>query len=157
MSGHDVNETRGAIAEATDAVLATLSARLDALVASWQLAIDAKRKAPIQMSDDVAIRTPSEVLTELERELADLDRRCAEQRQAVDSESSEAEEWERRAMEALRNNREDVARQALVELATHTNTAAQLESTMTELEAVRDSYRNAVAAVKATTSSSPTT
>ena len=157
MSGHDVNETRGAIAEATDAVLATLSARLDALVASWQLAIDAKRKAPIHLSDDIVIRTPSEVLTELERELADLERRCAEQREAVDTESREAGEWEKRGMEALRNNRDDAARQALVEFATHSNIAAQLESTATELEAVRDSYRNAVAAVKVTTSGSPTT
>ena len=156
MPEHDANETRGAIVEATDAMLATLSARLDALLASWQLAIAAKRKAPLATSGDVPIRSPSEVLTELERELADLERRCTEQRQAADAESDEAEEWEKRAMEAVRHSRDDAARQALNQVSTHSNAAAQLESTTTELEAVRDSYRNAVTAVRATTSASTT-
>jgi hypothetical protein len=156
MPGHDVNETTGAIAEATDAVLATLSARLDALLASWQLAIAARRKAPLATTDDVPIRSPSEVLRELERELAGLERRCAEQWQAAEAESNEAEEWEKRAMEAVRNNRDDIARQALTRLYEHSNAAAQLESTATELEAVRDSYRNAVTAVRATTAAGET-
>lgn len=155
MLGHDVNETRGAFVEANEAVLATLSARLDALLASWQLAIAAKRKTPIAATN-VPARTASEVLAELERELANLERRCIEERQAADAEARLAADWERRAMEAVRNGADDIAKQALVRLADHTNIAAHIESTATELDAVRDSYRNAVIAVRATTSGTVT-
>lgn len=149
MSEPQVNETPGVIVDATDAMIATLSARLDALLASWQVAIDAKRKEPVTI-ENAPIRSPAEVLTELERDLARLESRCADQREAADNEAREAADWERRAMEALRDGRDDLARNALVQQSTHSNAAAQLDATAGELEAVRDSYRNAVTAVRAT-------
>ncbi|HKW45828.1 MAG TPA: hypothetical protein VJN70_00225 [Gemmatimonadaceae bacterium] len=150
MPGRDVNETRGAIAEATDAVLATLSARLDALVASWQLAIDSKRKAPV---GNDKVRSPMEVLAELESELANLERRCADQRGASDVEAEAAREWERRAMFAVQDGRDDVARDALNQLRNHMDAATRLATEASELEVLRDSYRNAVKAVRMTNAS----
>ena len=144
------HETHGVIAEASDALVATLSARLDALLASWQLAMDAKRKEPVTVGN-APPRPPAEVLAELERELADLERRCAEQRQAAGNESEQAADWERRAMSAVQNGRDDLAREALNHHHNHLDAATQLAAEVTELEAVRDSYRNAVTAVRATT------
>ncbi|HEY2378093.1 MAG TPA: hypothetical protein VGH98_19110 [Gemmatimonadaceae bacterium] len=140
-------ETRGAIVDGTDAVVATLSARLDALLASWQLAIDSKRKAPVGTDK---VRTPTEVLAELERDLADLERRCADQRQASEVETQAAGDWERRAMSAVQDGRDDVAREALNQLRNHLDTAKQLATEASELEVLRDSYRNAVKAVRVT-------
>lgn len=141
------DETHGVIAEATDAVVATLSARLDALVASWQLAIDSKRKTPVG-SDKV--RSPAEVLAELERELADLERHCAERREASEAETQLAAEWERRAMSAVRDGHDDLAHEALNRLSNHLDVAKQLATEASEFEVLRDSYRNAVKAVRAT-------
>lgn len=149
MSESQVNETPGVIVDATDAMIATLSTRLDALLASWQHAIDAKREDLVPI-ENAAIRTPAEVLTELERDLARIESRCADQRDAADNEARQAADWERRAMEAVRNGRDDLARDALAKHSTHGNSAAQLDATARELEAVRDSYRNAVSAVRAT-------
>jgi hypothetical protein len=150
---HDVHNTSGAIAEATDAVIATLSARLDALVASWQLAIDSKRKAPVG-SDKV--RSPAEVLAELERELADLEQRCTDQRQASEDATQVAGDWERRAMSAVKNGRDDLAREALNQFRNHLDAAKQLATEASELEVLRDSYRNAVKAVRVTSADSKT-
>lgn len=146
MSEHDVHRTSG-VADATDAVVSTLSARLDALVASWQLAIDSRRKAPVG-SDKV--RPPSEVLAELESELAKLEHRCVDMRQASADETQLASDWERRAMSAVRDGRDDMARQALNQLRNHLDAAKQLADEASELEVLRDSYRNAVKAVRLT-------
>ena len=147
MSEHDVHRTSGVIAEATDAVVSTLSARLDALVASWQLAIDAKRKAPVGTDK---VRSPAEVLAELERELTDLEHRCVDMRRASEDETQLAGDWERRAMSAVQDGRDDVARQALNQLRNHLDAATQLATEASELEVLRDSYRNAVKAVRLT-------
>jgi len=143
------------VSEARDALVAAYAARLDALLASWQLAIDAKRKAPIT-AGNAPPRTAPEVLAELEHELADLERHCIEQRQSAESEDQQAKNWEQRAMMALRDGREDLAREALARQQDHLTTATEQEAEAIELEAVRDSYRNAVTAVKATTGSPAT-
>ena len=156
MPKHDLSETGGAIAYATDAVVAALAARLDALVASWQLAIDARRRAPLA-DEGMTIRPAADVLAELERQLDDLDRRCGKQREAADSQSREAEDWERRAMTAVREGRDDLATQALNNVGNHRDAATQLTAEAAELEALRESYRNAIAAIRSTTSATPTT
>ena len=147
MSEHNVSVTSGVIADATDAVVAALSARLDALLASWQLAIDSKRKAPVGGDK---VRSPAEVLAELEGELADLERRYAEQRDASEAETQLAGDWERRAMSAVRDGHDDLAREALNRLSNHLDAAKQLATEASEFEVLRDSYRNAVKAVRAT-------
>jgi hypothetical protein len=154
MSEHDVSHTRGAIVDATDAVVAALSARLDALLASWQLAIDAKRNAPVR--NDSVPKAPPEVLAELEHELAELERRCTGKRQASEVETEVAGEWERRAMSAVQDNRDDVAREALNQLRNHLDAARQLADEASELEVLRDSYRNAVKAVRVTSTGAAT-
>jgi phage shock protein A len=90
------------------------------------------------------------VLAELERDLADLERRCADQRQASEVETQAAGDWERRAMSAVQDGRDDVAREALNQLRNHLDTAKQLATEASELEVLRDSYRNAVKAVRVT-------
>lgn len=41
-------EQTGILAEAADAIVATLAARLDVLLASWQRAVEAEGKAPLR-------------------------------------------------------------------------------------------------------------
>ena len=137
----------GAPAEAIDAIVATLSTRLDTLLASWQLGINAQRKAPIDAGKGTP-RSARELLPELERELADLEAKCAELWQEAEHEARQASDWEQRAMMALQEGREDLARQALARQADHAAAAAVQEAEEQALEAVRDSYRNAVMAVK---------
>jgi len=136
-------------AEAADAIVATLSARLDALLASWQRAVQAEGKATPK-TDNVKPRPPADVLTDLQREINDLDLHIEKLRHEVDTEFQSAREWEQRATMALRDSREDIAKQALQKQQQHANAAASQESEAIELEAVRDAYRNAVAAVQAT-------
>ena len=137
----------GAPAQAIDAIVATLSTRLDTLLASWQLGINAQRKAPIDAAKGTP-RSARELLPELERELANLEAKCAEFRQEAQDEARQASDWEQRAMMALRDQREDLARQAIVRQQDHAAAAAVQEAEVQALEAVRDSYLNAVTAVK---------
>ena len=138
----------GVAAEATDAIVATLSARLDALLASWQRTIQSEAKAAPK-TENVKPRPAADVLTDLQRQINDLDLRIDTLRREVDIENQQAQDWEQRAMIALRDNREDVAKQALHEQQLHANAAASQESEVIELEAVRGAYRSAVAAVQA--------
>ena len=141
-------ERTGVAAEATDAIVATLSARLDALLASWQRAVQAEAK-PTPKTENVKPRPAADVLTDLQREINDLDLRIDTLRGEVDTENQQAENWEQRAMIALRDNREDLAKQALHEQQLHANAAASAESEVIELEAVRGAYQSAVTAVQA--------
>jgi membrane protein involved in colicin uptake len=138
----------GVVADAADAIVATLSARLDALLASWQLAIQAQRKAAPN-TENVKPRSAADVLTDLQRELDDLELHVADLRREVDTEHQSASNWEQRAMIAVRDKREDMAKQALDQQQHHMNAATVQESEAIELEAVRDAYRNAVEAVQA--------
>jgi chromosome segregation ATPase len=137
----------GAPAEAIDAIVATLSTRLDTLLALWQLGVDAQRKAPIDRGKGTP-RSARELLPELERELADLEAKCAELRQEAEDEARQASDWEQRAMMALQDAREDLARQALARLQDHFAAGSVQEAEVQALESVRDSYRNAVTAVR---------
>jgi len=148
VNERDRLERSGVAADAADAIVATLSARLDALLASWQRAVQTEVKAAPK-TDNVKPRSAADVLTDLQRELNDLDLHIAELRREVDTEHQQAGNWEQRAMIALRDNREDMAKQALHKQQHHANAAASQESEVIELEAVRDAYRNAVAAVQA--------
>jgi phage shock protein A len=93
---------------------------------------------------------PAVVLATLERELSDLERQCAEHRQTADAETREATEWERRAMAAIREGRDVVARQALTRLTEYVTAAAAASDEAAALEGVCEAYRNALAAVRAT-------
>lgn len=148
MKEPDRLERTGVVADATDAIIATLSARLDALLASWQRAIQAEAKAAPK-TDNVTPRPAADVLTDLQRQLNDLDLRIDTLRRDVDTENQQARDWEQRAMIALRDSREDLAKQALHEQQLHSNAAASQESEVIELEAVRGAYQSAVAAVQA--------
>jgi len=139
----------GAAAGATDALVAALSARLDALVASWELALRARAAAP--RPDGRGVRSPAAVLAELEHELVGLERRCAELRSTIAAAKQAAAESERRAEEELRTTaRENVARQYLALEQKHLADADAAAGDLAELEAVRDAYRAAVEAVRVT-------
>ena len=148
MNERERLERTGVAAEAADAIVATLSARLDALLASWQRAVQAEGR-PTPKTDNVKPRPAADVLSDLQREINDLDLHIAELRREVDMEHQQAGNWEQRAMIALRDNREDMAKHALHKQQQHANAAASQESEAIELEAVRGAYRNAVAAVQA--------
>lgn len=148
MHSQDSIESSGTRADASDAVVAVLSARLDALLASWELAMRAQHSARIVGS--VVPREPAEVLSDLERELNEVERQYAERRRAADVETTEAAEWERRAMQAIDEGRDESAKEALARHGEHLAAAATQRDSAAELEPVLDSYRNAVAAVRAT-------
>lgn len=141
-------ERSGVVADATDAIVATLSARLDALLASWQRAVQAEAKATPK-TENVTPRPAADVLTDLQREINDLDLRIDTLQREADTENQQAQDWEQRAMMALRDDREDLAKQALQQQQVHANAAASQESEVIELEAVRGAYQSAVAAVRA--------
>ena len=145
MHSQESFETR---AEASDAVVAVLSARLDALLASLELAMRAEPTA--RVAGAVAPREPAEVLAELERELNELERQIAERHRAADVETKEASEWEMRAMLAIDEGRDESAKEARDRHGEHLEAAAIQRDSTAELEPIRDSYRNAVAAVRAT-------
>jgi len=136
-------------ADATDAIVATLSARLDALLASWQRTVQAEVKATPK-TENLKPRSAADVLTELQRELNDLDLRIDVLRREVDTENQQAQDWEQRAIMAVRDDHDDLAKKALQQQYHHANAAAVQESEAIELEAVRDAYRSAVTAVQAT-------
>ena len=154
MNERERLERTGVAAEAADAIVATLSARLDALLASWQRAVQAEAKATAK-TENVKPRPAADVLNDLQREINDLDLRIATLQHEVDTENNQAENWEQRAMIALRDNREDLAKQAVHEQQLHANAAASQESEVVELEAVRGAYRSAVAAVQASQRPAP--
>ncbi|HKW12564.1 MAG TPA: hypothetical protein VJO33_19405 [Gemmatimonadaceae bacterium] len=154
MNERERLERTGVAAEAADAIVATLSARLDALLASWQRTVQAEAKATAR-TENVKPRPAADVLTDLQREINDLDLRIATLQHEVDTENNQAENWEQRAMIALRDGREDLAKQAVHEQQLHANAAASQESEVVELEAVRGAYRSAVAAVQASQRPAP--
>jgi len=141
-------------AEATDAIVATLSVRLDALLATWQRAIQLEGNAPAKR-DKAKPRPTAEVLSELQGQVNHLDLLIDKLQREVDSEKTLANDWEQRAILCLRDNREDLAKQALIEVASHATTAASQESELMELHGVREAYRNAVAAVEASLEGRP--
>jgi len=67
-------------------------------------------------------------------------------RDQADTEYKQAQDWERRAMLAVQENRDDLAKQALVRQAEHTNNGQQLEQTWEshrlETEKLKNSLRD---------------
>ncbi|HET7632753.1 MAG TPA: PspA/IM30 family protein [Gemmatimonadaceae bacterium] len=67
-------------------------------------------------------------------------------RDQADTEYKQAQDWERRAVLAVQENRDDLAKQALVRQAEHTNNAQQLEQTWDahrlETEKLKNSLRD---------------
>jgi hypothetical protein len=59
-------------------------------------------------------------------------------------------------MSAVQENRDDVARDALNQLRNHLDAARELAEEASELEVLRDSYRNAVKAVRVTSAGAAT-
>jgi phage shock protein A len=59
-------------------------------------------------------------------------------------------------MSAVKNGRDDLAREALNQFRNHLDAAKQLGTEASELEVLRDSYRNAVKAVRVTSADSKT-
>jgi hypothetical protein len=142
------DELRPAV-EAADAIAATFAARLDALVASWELAIRNQR-VPGPGAQEAVPRAPTAVLADLERELLQLESHCAEHRHVAEDASRQADDWQQRAMRSIEEGRDDLAGQALMrsnELAAAGRVAAEEAEA---LEQVRDAFENAVKAVRTT-------
>jgi hypothetical protein len=133
----------------TDERVVELSARLDSLVAAWEQSISALR-AIRPAATSAERRTPAEVLTELEDALRDLELRSDEHRRIADAEAAKADDWEQKAMMSIRDGRDGLARQALLKQQEFFASATAATNEAAALEAVRDAYRNAVLAVRAT-------
>src|SRR5689334_965586 len=104
---------------ASDTIAATFAERLDALVAAWEAAIRADAASASRSRDAAVPRDAAAILADLERELSELERHCAEHRAVADVEQREASDWEKRAMLSIEEGRDDLARQALLRRQEH--------------------------------------
>ena len=135
--------------DAADAITAVFAARLEALVASWELAIRSER-VPGPGSKSSVHRDATAVLADLEHELVQLESHCAEHRRVADDATREAADWQKRAMLSIEEGRDDLARQA-IERSNERTVAGRLATEEAEaLEQVRDAFANAVNAVRST-------
>lgn len=146
---HDVSDS----STDTDARIVELSARLDSLVAAWEQSIAAQR-ASHRHTATPGHRTSADVLSELERELRALEIVSDEHRRIADAEIAKAEDWERKAMVSIRDGHADLARRALQRQQEFHASAQAAANEAAAIDSVRDPYRNAVLAVRATLSDS---
>ena len=75
---------------------------------------------------------------------------AAEHQRAVRDKRAAADEWQERAMENVRQGRDDLAREALTRGQECSEAADVAAAEADALDAVRDAYRNALTAVRAT-------
>lgn len=94
-------------------------------------------------------RPLDDVLLDLETQLGELRRDATELVNAVATERSAAEEWERRAMLTVHEGRDDLARTALRRHQEHSEAAETLEAELHLLEQMCDSVEKTVARIRA--------
>lgn len=133
------------------AALELLLGRLDAAVAAWERAAAARRIGSPEPAHPgrAAPREPAAVLADLGGQLRELEQQAAELRREADAETRSAADWERRAIGAIHEARDDLARTAFERHQQHREAAAALNQEMAALEAMRDAYQNAAAAIQA--------
>ncbi len=92
---------------------------------------------------------PAAMLPVLEREATELQPHIEELRRTVATERKASEDWERRAMLAVKEGRDDLARQALVRFGQHHQAAEHIEAELGECVALERQYRDAILQVRA--------
>lgn len=125
-------------------VVAAFTARLDHLVAAWEVAIAASRQAP-RAGADAGHRTAGQVRAQLVASLDEIEQQCAEHRREAEAEAAAAADWEERAELAVRRDRDDLARIALQRHGVHATAAEHAAAAAAALDGVRDTYRRALA------------
>jgi hypothetical protein len=120
---------RGGLQKALAEDAARLSERLDAAVARWQRLIGERAR-------NTSAHLPPPTLAHLEEELAAVMADSSALRTQAEEESRVARNWESKAVYAVRSERDDLAKTALVRRAEHEDNARRLFDESEALEQI---------------------
>ena len=135
-------------AEQTNSTVALLSSRLERVIAEWESAIG-WGVPPSGTGASALPGDPAVALARLEQELETLERERSEARAQIDEQSRLADKYEQRAMTAINDGRDDLARNELLACNEHRTAAEALTTEETVMTELADMYRRAIAAIRA--------
>jgi phage shock protein A len=144
----DANERRAervALAAETAKAVEQLAAQARATIADWETRVRVESGS----SDSVAAAQrrhchslgPIDRLAQLEGELSALRREADEARRAIEEESRRAYVWEARALLAVEEGQDDLARQALERHQRHRAVIEALQAELRVIDAIIEDYR----------------
>jgi phage shock protein A len=93
----------------------------------------------------------SGLLDQVRQALTDLERDAAQLQSALTEATREMAEWERRAVMAVRENKDEIARDALMHLQRHTDKGKELQGELDSLQPYIAGYRETLAELEKTT------
>ena len=134
--------------------LAAIQSRVDELSGQMQNAVSAllasmaETAKPSPQTGAAEPPADQDVLRDLEAELATLRRDEAALANSLAAETRAAEEWERRAMLAVQEGRDDLAKTAVQRQGEHAATAETLDAERSVLEEIGDSLDEIVAKLR---------
>ena len=115
-----------------------LSGQMQTLVSALSASI-AEAERPSPQASSTAPQTDQDVLRDLEAQLATLRRDESSLARSIATECAAAEEWERRAMLAVQEGRDDLAKTALRHQREHATTVETLDAERSVVEEIGDS------------------
>ncbi len=144
----DTNERRAervALAAKIATAVEQLAAQARVTIADWETRVRVESGSP----DTIAAAQrrhchslgPMDRLAQLEGELSALRHEADEARRAIAEESRQADVWEARAMLAVEEGRDDLARQALERHQRHCAVIEALHEELRVIDAIIDDYR----------------
>jgi phage shock protein A len=134
--------------------LAAIQSRVEELSGRMQKAVSAlsaslaEAAKPSPQASTTGPRTDQDVLRDLEAQLTTLRRDEAVLSKSIAAEGAAAEEWERRAMVAVQEGRDDLAKTALRHQGEHATTAETLDAERRVVEAIGDSLDKLVTVLR---------
>jgi len=128
------------------AAVEQLAAQARATIAQWDAQIREDLRAPVAGARSSVPAGPPELYEQLERELAKLDDEAKAIRRSLDEEEEAADDWESRAMLAVKDGRDDLARIALKQHEQHSESCEVLRNELWILHGVIEDYRAIVKA-----------
>ncbi|MEP6621035.1 MAG: hypothetical protein ABJE47_17040 [bacterium] len=137
--------------ERTTLALNQARAHLDAGIAAFNAFVVALQHRDVpeaRVRVKAARLSPHKIAAELEREAEALAAHFRAVAQLQTVEMARASDWERRAMLAVQDGRDDLARHALVRCGQHQAQADQLAAELTEWNLVHDQYRVTIALLR---------
>ena len=123
-----------------------LLAQARATMAEWDARIREQSRAPVAGAEPSVPAGPSELYEQLERELADLEEEAEATRRLLEEEKKAAGDWELRAIIAVREGRDDLARIALKRQQEHSESYEALRDELWVVKAVIEESRARVRA-----------
>jgi hypothetical protein len=134
----------------TATTAALLSGQVDGLIAAWERTIASAQAGASGPAGGAPSADPAAALAELEHQLGAMDRELAELREQADGEARLAGEWQGRAMIAVRDGRDDMARSAVRRQQEHRDAADALDAEVEATTELADAYRKAITTIRAT-------